>query len=129
MTDAIAATGVALFTALDGAVTGADVHQHVPEDAPLPVVIIGDIEGAKPLGRAGDPDQAIPVAIVAVTEGEARSACTDLVGQVIALLDGKTFAQDGFTVAPTLESWSAGLAEDGLGYIGTALFTVFALKN
>jgi hypothetical protein len=55
MTSAASAVEAAVYTALTAGLTLATVYQHAPENAALPVVIIGDIE-AEPFDTKDEAD-------------------------------------------------------------------------
>lgn len=119
-----------LFEALSapGAVS-ATVYEHAPQDAPYPMVIIGDTADMLPVARAGDDDRIGRVSIIVLTEGEERLPCVQLIDQIEAALDGKSLLGDGWRICPSADGSAAMLAEDGLGYAGLVRFAVFALKD
>lgn len=130
MTDAISTVEKAAYLALAAAgVVGAPVYSHAPQDTPMPMVIVGDIENVQPVGRADDPDRRMTLSVLVLTEGEERAPCAALLGQVDAALGGKTLTQGTWSVSLTLDSASAMLDEEGLGYVGLAQFSVLALTN
>ena len=128
MTDAKSATEAALFAELDAGVTGAQVFQDAPANAQLPIVIIGDMT-ATPIGAPGDPDRRVAVTILTIVEAEERQPLLDLQAQVETLLDDIALAYDGWTIRPTFESADAVLGGDGVTYVGSQQFTVFALRD
>jgi len=128
---AIAAADLAAYEALAAIgwpVAGVHVYQHAPKNAPYPVVVVGDIDGAQPIGRAGDPDMTMNVSVLALTMGEERWPCAAILGTCVAALDGQTIAVPGWAVSFALVAGSAVLAEDGLGYTGAAMFAATALS-
>ena len=129
MSDAQNATEAAIYAALspDGVLEW-PIHQHVPEDTPPPVNIIGDLSG-EPLGAKGDPDEEVTVEINTVFQGEARKPVLEEQARIIAALDEQSFTAGGFTIRPLKAGSDAVLLPDGETYLGTARFTVFALKN
>lgn len=127
--DALSATEVAIFRALDAGISGAAVFQHAPEDTEPPVVIVGDIDKATPIGASDDPDRRIPLTIVVITEGEQRRPCLLLIGQVEKILSGATLSAGGFTIRPCFDNSTAVLAEDGASYVGLCLFEVLAFSD
>lgn len=129
MCDAIQAVETAIFLALGGNIVGAPVYQHPPQDASWPLVVIGDIDGAQPIGFFGNPDRIVPIQIVVATEGRERAPCTMLVAQVVALLDDVPLSHGGFNIRATLDSETVNNSEDGKGYVGIATFRVFALAD
>lgn len=132
MSDAKSAVEAVFYTVLAGGITGARVFQDVPEDA-MPVsgdglVVIGDLK-SEPFGGKADPDRRIGIIVVAQVTAEERAPLLALQSQIEQLLDGKTFDSGGWTLALTLDDDDAQLAEDGVSYVGTSAFTVFALKD
>ena len=131
MVSAIEAADLAAYQALAAAswpISGVGVFQHAPKNAPYPVVVVGDIDGALPIGRAGDPDMTMNVSVIALTMGEERGPCAALVGAVIAALDGQTITTPGWTVDFSMIAGSSALADDGLGYTGAVMFAATALS-
>jgi len=128
MSDAQNATEAAIFTALSEGGLSWPVHQHVPEDTPPPVNIIGDMSGT-PLGDKESGDEQIEVEITTVYQGEARKPVLDEQAKIIAALDEQHLAVTGWTIRPVKESASAFLMPDGETYLGTTRFTVFALAE
>lgn len=120
-----------------GAVTGAQVHQHVPENTAPPVVIIGDMD-ADPLDAKDDPDRIVTLSIVTVTEAEERKSCLQLMDQAEKILgggkhegaeiDGAQIDIDGWRLAFSFLDGDAVLTPDGDGYVGTSRFTIMALN-
>lgn len=128
MLDAASATEQALYDALSAGITGATVWQDAPENAPLDLVILGDLT-PRPLGtKGGDPDKIITVTIFFQTAGEERAPLLKLQAQARALLDDQMLTSvDGWQINPTYVSATAELAEDGETYVGVSSFEVFAL--
>ena len=116
------------FTVLDAGITGAAVFQDVPDDQPLPVVIIGDLLSV-PFAGADDPDRRITLTILVLVEGDERRPCTDLQDQIEALLAGVSFQTAEWDLHYSLVSSAAELAEDGSGYLGTTILTILAFSN
>lgn len=125
MTDAVTAAEKAIFAALTAAVDWA-VYQHVPQDTPPPVVIIGDMI-SNPIGVKDDPDRQINLQILTVFQGEERKAVTDRQQMIRDALDGVTLSETGFSITSNETSARAELMEDGETYLGTSNFTVWAL--
>ena len=117
-----------LFDELSDAITDAAVFQDVPEDHPMPLVIIGDIEGF-PFASAGDPDRRITATIITLTEGDERAPCTDLQDQQELAFDGRSFFVEPWNLHCSVASSEAGLAEDGSGYVGTLTLNVLAFHE
>ena len=128
MTSASAAVEDLTFEVLDAGIAGGIVFQDVPDNAPLPVVIIGDLL-AVPFAGAGDPDRRITLTVGVLIDGDERRPCTDLQDHVEALLAGKTFTRDGWDLHFLPASSAAELAEDGSGYVGTTILTILAFSN
>ncbi|MFA7505294.1 MAG: DUF3168 domain-containing protein [Burkholderiaceae bacterium] len=128
MTDAKSAVEAAFYQALASSVTGATVYQDVPENADLPIIIVGDMKSA-PLGAKNDPDRRVSVLVVAMVAAEERAPLLDLQRQIEAALDGRVFTPTGWRLAVTFEDDDAQLAEDGVSYVGTSAFDVLALTT
>ncbi|MBY0583268.1 MAG: DUF3168 domain-containing protein [Sphingomonas sp.] len=131
MANAIQAVETAVFAALSAAITAAPVYQHPPENAPWPLVIVGDIDGATPIGfdDDDDDDRIVPLQIAVVTEGRERAPCIALVGQVVSALRNNILIEAGFTIRALLESETVNNTDDGKGYVGIVQFRVFALGD
>ena len=128
MSDAMSATEGVVFNALDSGITGAPVFQDVPEDAPMPLVVLGDMKAEAAWGK-NDPDRRITVTVVAMVGAEERAPLLDLQRQIEALLDGAQFAADGWLIALDFTDADAVLGDDGVSYLGTSNFSVLALKQ
>lgn len=128
MIKAAAAVERETYTVLAAGVTGAAVFQDVPDDQPLPVVIIGDLLSV-PYAGADDPDRRITLTIVVLVEGDERGPCTDLQEQIEALLAGVTIETAEWNLHYLVASSAAELAEDGSGYAGTTILTILAFSN
>mgnify|MGYP005985488007 CR=1 FL=1 len=128
MISATAAVEANSYDVLHGGINGAPVFQDVPDDQPLPVVIIGDILSV-PFGRADDPDRRITLTIVVLTEGDERRPCSEIQDQIEALLGGITFKRPGWDLHYSVASSAAELAGDGSGYIGTTILTILAFSD
>lgn len=126
MTSATNAVEAAVFEALNGNLT-VPVYQHVPEDTPPPVVIIGDIE-ASPLETKGDSDRQVSLTITTVIQAEQRKPVLDIQEEIVAALDGASLVKDAWQVRPFLESEDAVLLPDGAHYVGTSRYTIWALQ-
>lgn len=125
MTDAVTAAEKAIFAALTTAVDW-DVYQHVPQDTPPPVVIIGDMVATE-IGTKNDPDRRIDLQVLTVFQGEARKPVTERQQMIRDALNGITLIESGFRITSNETSARAELLEDGETYIGTSNFTVWAL--
>jgi hypothetical protein len=116
------------YTVLNAGVTGASVFQDVPDDQPLPVVIIGDLLSV-PFAGADDPDRRITLTIIVLVEGDERGPCTHLQDQIEALLAGVSFETADWNLHYSVASSAAELAEDGSGYVGTTILNILAFSN
>lgn len=131
MSDAKAQVEARAFAELDSAIQGAAVYQDVPQDAPLPVVIVGDMKSF-PIGAKGSQDRRVSLIIVSMIAAEERAPLLALQKQIETALageDGKTFAGGGWELTFTFDDDDAVLADDGATYLGTSAFTVFAFKS
>lgn len=129
MTSAASAIEATAFTALSAGVTLAPVYQHVPQDTPRPVVIIGDIE-LEPLGGKGDDgDRRGTLSIISVFEGEARKPMLDMQAEIEVALNVLSNTSGGWSVNFTLAGEDATMSETGEQYVGLSRFAVIALKN
>lgn len=126
MHSASSATEVALYEALAAGLAGASVYQDAPTDAPLPLVIVGDLSEA-PLGK-GEPDAIVTASIFFEVAAEERAPLLDLQRQARDLLHEQDFTVEDWTVSPSITATTAELAEDGKSYVGVASFTCFALR-
>lgn len=126
MTDALNAAEAAIYDALSD-IPG--IFQHPPQDQPLPITIIGDMDNAVPIAGPSDPDRRILLTIVCLTEGEERKPCLERMAMVTSRLREQSFAAEGFTVTAQLISKSAAIEENGAGYNGIIQFMVFALSD
>lgn len=128
MSDAQDACEAAIYGALSGNVTW-PVHQHVPENTPPPVNILGDMTGT-PLDDKDGGDEQIEMVINTVFQGEQRKPVLQEQGRISALLDEKALTSvDGWTIRPLKTRSDAVLMPDGETYLGTIELIVFALKN
>lgn len=128
MTSATAAVETNSYVVLNSGIKRASVFQDVPDDQPLPVVIIGDMLSV-PFGRADDPDRRVTLTIIVLTEGDERRPCSEIQDQIEALLAGTSFKQPGWNLHYSIASSAAELAGDGSGYIGTTILTILAFSD
>ncbi|MDF0489207.1 DUF3168 domain-containing protein [Sphingomonas sp. H39-1-10] len=128
MTSATAATEILAYEQLSAGIASAAVYQDVPDDAPLPLVIIGDLESV-PFAGSDDPDRRITLTLVVLTEGDERAPCTDLQEQIEAILPGRSFTVGEWNLHVSLESSDAALSDDGSGYVGTTILTILAFRE
>ncbi|WP_022681158.1 DUF3168 domain-containing protein [Sphingobium bisphenolivorans] len=123
--DAIEKAAFDLLSAVTG--LGAPVYQHVPENTPPPVVIIGDIETV-PLGGKDDPDRRATLSVMTVTEAEERKSLLQIKGKAEAALDGVQAEHDGWQLSFSLLGATAVLTAEGDGYVGESRFQILALR-
>jgi len=130
VTDALSAATAALFGALEGAI-GMAVFQHVPQDhdPAVPVTVIADITSSGTLSKGADDDVRLTVTIYTIVQGRQNRPVTVAQGLIVAALDGKALAQDGWMIAPSLTRRECRLMEDGITYLGTTLFSALALSD
>lgn len=131
MSDAKAQVKARAFAELDSAIQGAAVYQDVPQDAPLPVVIVGDMKSF-PIGAKSSQDRRVSLIIVSMVAAEERAPLLALQKQIETALageDGKTFVGNGWELTFTFDDDDAVLGDDGATYLGTSAFTVFAFKS
>ncbi len=129
MSDAQNATEAAVYAALAAGGLAYPVFQHVPENTPPPVNIIGDISG-EPLSDKGSQDERIDLTITTVVQTEQRKPVLLEQGKIRAALDDVALTgAAGWTIRPQYLSGDAVLLPDGETYLGTMRFTIFALKN
>jgi len=129
MSDAQRATAQAVFTAMNTAGLAWQVFQHVPEDTPPPVNIIGDMDGT-PMDVKDGTDEQIDLTITTVFQGESRKPVLDEQAKIIAALHDQALTSvAGWTIHPMRDSSGAVLMPDGETYLGTLNLTIFALKN
>jgi len=130
MSEAQDATSAAIYTALSAlGVLGWAFYQHVPENTPPPVHIIGDISG-EPLDDAGGDDERISLEISSVFQGEQNKPVLVEQGRIKAALHEATLTSvAGWTIRPLWQSSNAVLMPDAETYLGTSTFTVFAFAD
>jgi hypothetical protein len=126
--DAVEAAAYALLNVQ--AVTDlAKVYQHVPENAPPPVLIVGDMT-AEAIESKGGRDAKVALVIVAVIEAEERRPLRALKDAVLAALDGRTVAQGEWQLTFVFKGSDGGLdPETGEAYFGNFNFDVFAFAG
>lgn len=128
MTKARDAAEAAIFDALSSAGLTWPVYQHVPQDTPPPINIVGDMDG-EGLGAKGDDDEAIELSILTVFQGEARKPVSQEQGRIKDALNEKTLTHSGYTIRPLWTDANAILMQDGETYLGTSRFLVFAFED
>ncbi|KTT72620.1 tail completion protein gp17 [Sphingomonas endophytica] len=127
-TSAKEAVEAAIYEALSSSVTVARVYQDVPEDAPYPLVIIGDMSSARLPGKEPSRDRIVTVHIITLVEASERAPLLALLAQVDAALDGETLHQPGWTIVGAFENDDAVLGDDG-DYSGVSIFSFVALEG
>lgn len=128
MTRARDAAEAAIFMALSSAGLAWPVFQHVPQDTPPPVNIVGDMDGIS-LETKEDDDEEIELSILTVVQGEQRKPVSQEQGRIKSALNNAALTSGGFTVRPIWTSADAVLMPDGETYLGTSRFTVFAFED
>lgn len=129
MSDAKSAVEAAVYGALAAAVSTATVYQDAPDNAPLPIVVIGDMRSARLPGKVASPDRSVTVAIVTLIEAQERAPLLALMDEIEGALDGVTFETDGWTLSGLFDDDEAVLADDGSTYSGLSSFTFLALAD
>lgn len=129
MSSAKSAVEAAVFEALNSIVTGATVYQDAPDNAPLPIVVIGDVRSSRLSGKPTSADRSVTVAIVTLIEAQERAPLLAIMDEIEQALDGASFAPDGWTLAGTFDDDEAVLADDGSTYSGVSTFTFLALAD
>lgn len=129
MISAKSAVEAAVFEALSAAIKDAPVYQDVPDNAPLPLVVVGDLKSSRLPGKAVSRDRTVTVTIVSLVEAEERAPVLRLQDQIDAVLDGATFTPAGWTLAGAFEEDEAVLQDDGQTYAGVSTFTFFAIAD
>ncbi len=127
MSDAKDAVEAAAFAALAAGISGATVFQDVPENFSGPLVAIGDT-AAKRIGAKQGGDARVSIEFVTLVNAEERAPLLALQGQIFSLLDNATMNPAGWTLSFTFEEDEARLHENGVSYVGSSVFSVFALQ-
>jgi hypothetical protein len=128
MTSATEACDLLAYEQLSENIIDAAVYQDVPDTAPLPMVIIGDMESV-PFAGANDPDRRITLTLVVLTEGDERAPCSALQSQIETIMAGQSFLVGNWNLHVSLDSADAALSDDGSGYIGTTMLTILAFRD
>jgi hypothetical protein len=124
MTSAASAVEAAVYTALTAGLTLATVYQHAPENAALPVVIIGDLE-SEPFDTKDEAEGLLSLTLTTILQGEARKPALAIMEEVKAALKGVTLTSGGWTIKPTRITESCVLLPDGITYLGTTSVSLF----
>jgi len=127
MTDLASAVQQALYDALSAGLTLARVYQHVPENTPPPVVIIGEDDIDPTLGGKGERFERHEVRIITVVRGPAKLPLRALQEEVRGTLDGQPISAAGAILSdPVMLTVSDQMLEDGQTYYGEQRFLIFA---
>lgn len=129
MPNAKEAVELAVFEALDAAITGATVYQDAPQDAAMPLVIVGDMTSQRMPGKPPSRDRIVTISIVTLVEAEERAPLLVLQGQIEDALDQQSFEPDGWSIVGSFEGDDAVLQDDGETYAGVSTFTFVALEG
>ena len=129
MPDLTTATQDAVFDVLDSpAMTAlAKVFQHVPENTQPPIVVVGDITVEPVGGKDGGLDR-MTISVVTLYRGPKRARLYQMQAKVRDLLEGQALPpQVGVALsAPEFVSSDDEILEDGITYLGTQRFALFA---
>lgn len=128
MSSALSVAELAAYQRLAPNIVGADVYQHVPDEAALPIVIIGDMDGRSVGAKDDDGDRFVSLTIQTITQGEERKPCADLLEQVETLLTDFKVTVDGWELTFLFESEDAIRDEESNIYLGQVSLTVFASR-
>jgi hypothetical protein len=118
----------AIYDALNvPAVTSlAPVYQHVPDNAQPPLVIIDDLTQEPDGGKDGGLDRCT-IDIVTVWRSSRRADLYGLMAAVRNAVEGASLPQtEAVMSAPIFESADDDLGDDGVTYIGTQRFSLWA---
>ncbi len=104
----------------------APVHQHVPDGAQPPLVVIDDITQEPDGGKDGGLDK-FTVTIVTIRRQPSRAALFELMAAVRDVLEGAALVATGSILSrPTFDGGDDDLSDDGVTYIGTQRFSLWA---
>jgi hypothetical protein len=126
VTDLQSALETRLFARLSAIVTLATVYQHVPQDTPAPLVIIGEVR-SEDAGAKGLRLDRYEIEIVTEVNAQSRKALTAIQAQVRTALDGwrpGNTAEVVFGELVLLET-SGQIGADGETYFGSQRFAIF----
>jgi hypothetical protein len=134
MIDAEDAIEQAAFAALSVPAIAAlaTVYQHVPEDTPPPVLIIGDMDSDGSIAAKDDGDEQVALTITAVIAGEERRPLRAIKRQVKVALHGLTVTVDNWRLQFNFTGSDglfipSGSPDDQDSYIANYRFSVIAL--
>lgn len=128
MTDLRKAVQDAFYDALNVSTvtTIAPVYQHVPDGTQPPLVIIDDITQEPDGGKGGGLDR-FTVVVVTVRRQPSRAALFELMDAVRSVLEGVGLTATGSILSsPTFDGGDDDLSDDGVTYIGTQRFSLWA---
>lgn len=129
MSDAIDAVERAAYLLMTAdPAPSAPVYQDVPDNAPPPVIIIGDVDW-EPIGAKGDPDCTGRIEMVTVHDGDARKPLLAMQGEVFDRMADARIDVSGWRIFFTFTGGNAVLTPDGAGYVGMQNFTWLATKT
>ena len=117
------------YSVLAEAISGATVYQDVPNDAPLPLVVIGDLSSRRLPGKDRSDDRIVTLNVLTLVEAEERAPVLALQEQIDTAIDGANVELDGWTLAGEFAEDEAVLQEDGASYVGVSTFTILALAE
>lgn len=128
MIDVKSAVEIALYQALAGNIAGVTVYQDAPENASLPVTVIGDLT-ERPIATKGGNDARVTASIATEFAAEERAPLLIAQGRIKDLLHEGEFVVDGWTLRPIFQTANAELAENGETYVGASIFDVLAFAD
>jgi hypothetical protein len=127
MSDAKDVAEAQAYAALSQGISAATVFQDVPANFTGPLVVIGETSST-PLGCKNSGDARVKIEILCMVDAEERAPLLNLQGQIKTLLDDARMNPAGWELAFMFEEDSARLHENGVSYVGSSTFGVFALK-
>ena len=117
----------ALYDALVAVITPdvALVRQSVDENTPLPVVLIGDLDGARAGGKKERGDK-LTIDVQVTYRGPDRSGLLAIMAQVRNALDDQEITADGvnFPTTPTWLNGDTATMDDGVTRVGIHQYEV-----
>lgn len=128
MSSALSVAELAAYQRLAPNIVGADVYQHVPDEAALPIVIIGDMDGRSVGAKDDGGDRFVSLTVQSITQGEERKPCLDLIEQIEALFDGFATTLDGWELTFAFESGDAIRDDESNIYLGQSVLTILVSR-
>jgi hypothetical protein len=117
----------AFYDALAAVITPdvALVRQSVDENTPLPVVLIGDLDGS-PVGGKGETADKLTIDVQVTYRGPDRSGLLAIMWKVRQALDNQEIAADGvnFPTTPTWLNGDTATMDDGVTRVGIHQYEV-----